>query len=187
MLTQQLSYFLITYHCSNAFKVTQSLIKTNQVSGKPRPPVFSRDQREIVKSAKVEVMMMICGLVENNISHLWSYEDEDGFGFKYFCSLYVLITFKRQQLPFLGSEHYLEHGQSFPRDPVQTLLQEISGTAPAPFQLLTIMLERIENTIKAFNSCLIFTDQGHALEVFKVGTLHLTFIIFLSGNKMLAL
>ena len=123
-------------------------------------------------------MMMICGLVENNISHLWSYEDEDGFGFKYFCSLYVLITFKRQQLPFLGSEHYLEHGQSFPRDPVQTLLQEISGTAPAPFQLLTIMLERIENTIKAFNSCLIFTDQGHALEVFKVGTLHLTFIIF---------
>ena len=79
----------------NAFKVTQSHIKTNQVSGKPRPPVFSRDQREIVKSAKVEVMMMICGLVENNISHLWSYEDEDGFGFKYFCSLYVLITFKR--------------------------------------------------------------------------------------------
>ena len=40
------------------------------------------------------------------------------------------------------------------------------------------MLERIENTIKAFDSCLIFTDQGHALEVFKVGTLHLTFIIF---------
>ena len=40
-------------------------------------------------------MMMICGLVENNISHLSSYEDDDGFGFKYFCSLYVLITFKR--------------------------------------------------------------------------------------------
>ena len=82
-------------HCSNAFKVTQSFIKTNQVSGKPRPPVFSRDQREIVKSAKVEVKMMICGLVENSISYLRSYEDGDGFGLKYFCLLYVVITFKR--------------------------------------------------------------------------------------------
>ena len=48
-----------------------------------------------MKSAKVEVMMMICGLVENIISYLWSHEDEDGYGLKYFLLVLCFNHFQR--------------------------------------------------------------------------------------------